>query len=55
MVEGVDESGDSAEATTIHMIRLELQRLADNVERVGSLGQGLGELDARLDEIVRAW
>ena len=57
-VGGKAEHGEGTGEVTMDMVRLELQRMAANVERFGSLGHGLGglgdmvrEMHGRLDEV----
>ena len=50
-VDGEAGHGEGTGEVTMDMVRLELQRMAANVERVGSLGHGLREIDGRLDVV----
>ena len=50
-VGGEAEHGEGACEVTMDMVRLELQRMAANVERIGSLGQMVTEMDGRLDGV----
>ena len=54
MGESGGEDGAASQGVMIDMVRLELQRMVENVERMGSLGQGLADLSgisARLDKM----
>ena len=50
-VDGEAAQGEGTGEVTMDMVRLELQRMVANVERVGSLGHGLTELHERLDDV----
>jgi len=50
-VGGEAEHGEGTGEVTMDMVRLELQRMAANVELVGSLGHDLREIDGRLDAV----
>ena len=50
-VDGEAAQGEGTGEVTMDMVRLELQRMVANVERVGSLGHGLTEMHERLDDV----